>query len=332
MFILKIYSYYLLFNGYYISLIIVPIFNWLFASSTIHDSLHFSIYENKKLNKIISYLSPEFSIPTIWYIQHNINHHINTNILNKDPDIYHSEFILRKTYDVDYKLIHSIQYFFGIFIELIFTHFGLVIYPLIKILLHKNNIFKIIKINNDLHKEMQYDVIIYTLYMISVSFLPFILFNAKKALLFCFIPKILFSILFWIHTQLTHIHDETLGEKQKSLSQACTSTCEESETLGESKTLHLNIDHNDWYKNQVETAIDFATSNIIISYISGGTNCQISHHLFPNINACHLPQITNIVEKICKKHDINYKKFNGYYDAFRSYYKHIIALSYKNKK
>ena len=73
-------------------------------------------------------------------------------------------------------------------------------------------------------------------------------------------------------------------------------------------------------------------SNIIISYISGGTNCQISHHLFPNINACHLPQITNIVEKICKKHNINYKKINGYYDAFRSYYKHIIALSYKNKK
>ena len=49
--------------------------------------------------------------------------------------------------------------------------------------------------------------------------------------------------------------------------------------------------------------------------------------LFPNINHCHYPKIQPIVEKVCKKHNVKYKKFEGFSDALSSYYAHIAKLA-----
>ena len=35
------------------------------------------------------------------------------------------------------------------------------------------------------------------------------------------------------------------------------------------------------------------------------------------------------IKKMCKKHNVIYKEFNGYYDAFMSYYNHL-KLMYKS--
>jgi len=88
----------------------------------------------------------------------------------------------------------------------------------------------------------------------------------------------------------------------------------------------------DWYKHQVITASNHGVGKQFNFLFSGGLNYQIEHHLFPNINHCHHPYIQPIVKDICIKHDIEYKEFDGYYQAFVSYYQHIIKMSHPNEK
>ena len=80
----------------------------------------------------------------------------------------------------------------------------------------------------------------------------------------------------------------------------------------------------DWYKHQVITSSNHSLGNKIVFIFSGGLNYQIEHHLFPNINHCHYPNIQPIVKSICVKHKVKYKTFTGYKQAMKSYYQHII--------
>ena len=84
---------------------------------------------------------------------------------------------------------------------------------------------------------------------------------------------------------------------------------------------------NDWYKHQIITASNYGVGKWFNLIFSGGLNYQIEHHLFPSVNHCHLPYIQPIIKKICKKYNVEYKEFDGYKDAFKSYYDHIILMS-----
>ena len=131
---------------------------------------------------------------------------------------------------------------------------------------------------------------------------PFQKFYFNKAMLSVIISRGILSSLFMLNTQIGHLHDENL-------------------------TKEIN---EDWYKHQIETTSNFATNSYFHYLFSGGLNFQIEHHLFPNINHCHLPSIKAIVKKLCVKHNIKYKEYNGYFDAVKS---HIRTLkNIKSKK
>ena len=115
------------------------------------------------------------------------------------------------------------------------------------------------------------------------------------------IPRTLYSLLFMINTQITHIHRSCM------------------------------INNKDWYVHQINTSTNHGCDKMFNFIFSGGLNFQIEHHLFPSINHCHHPYIRPIVKKICKKYNVKYIEFNGYYDAFLSYYNYL-TLIYKLKK
>jgi fatty acid desaturase (delta-4 desaturase) len=77
-------------------------------------------------------------------------------------------------------------------------------------------------------------------------------------------------------------------------------------------------DGEDWYRMQVET-----TSNhggLLTAYIIGSMNYQIEHHLFPRICSLHYPFIAPVVEEVCKKHGVRYKRFNNYLENLFSFH------------
>lgn len=109
-----------------------------------------------------------------------------------------------------------------------------------------------------------------------------------------------------INTQLTHLSDK----------------CMEKET--------------DWYKHQVSSSCNFGIKrntfmnkmhSMVVTFFSGGLNYQIEHHLFPGVNQWHLPAISQLVQLVCQKHNVPYKSFEGYADAFIHHLRYILKLS-----
>ncbi len=63
---------------------------------------------------------------------------------------------------------------------------------------------------------------------------------------------------------------------------------------------------SEWAVHQVETAVDFAPRNSLLSWYLGGLNFQIEHHLFPHLSHVHYPKIAPIVREVCNEFGVRY--------------------------
>ena len=71
------------------------------------------------------------------------------------------------------------------------------------------------------------------------------------------------------------------------------------------------LTQGDWGEIQVRNSGNFITNNIIYSYLFGGINYQIEHHLFPSLCSIHYPSIQSIVKLTCKEFNIPYVDCDG---------------------
>ena len=72
-------------------------------------------------------------------------------------------------------------------------------------------------------------------------------------------------------------------------------------------------------RHQIETAVDFARDNRLLTWYLGGLNFQIEHHLFPKICHVHYPAISPIVEATCRDHGIRHRSHRTMRRAIRSH-------------
>ena len=63
---------------------------------------------------------------------------------------------------------------------------------------------------------------------------------------------------------------------------------------------------NSWAVHQIETTVDFAQHNRLLSWLIGGLNFQIEHHLFPRICHLHYPAISRVVKQTCADYGVRY--------------------------
>ena len=80
---------------------------------------------------------------------------------------------------------------------------------------------------------------------------------------------------------------------------------------------------NDWAIHQINTTANFATNNKLISWLVGGLNFQIEHHLFPRISHVHYPAISKIIKRTCAEYGINYVEYPKMRTAI---YSHVMYL------
>lgn len=81
-----------------------------------------------------------------------------------------------------------------------------------------------------------------------------------------------------------------------------------------------------WGRHQVESTINFASDMGVVTFLIGGLNYQIEHHLFPRVCHVHYPRIARIVRRLCEKHGVKYRSFPGVAQAVRLHYEHLLAL------
>jgi linoleoyl-CoA desaturase len=68
---------------------------------------------------------------------------------------------------------------------------------------------------------------------------------------------------------------------------------------------------DEWSLHQLKTTADFATKNKLITWLVGGLNFQIEHHLFPKISHVHYPSIHAIIKTTCDEHGIHFIEFKN---------------------
>jgi linoleoyl-CoA desaturase len=76
-----------------------------------------------------------------------------------------------------------------------------------------------------------------------------------------------------------------------------------------------------WAAHQVQTTVDFAQRNRLLTWYLGGLNFQIEHHLFPRICHVHYPRIARIVKAACADFGVRYAAHEGVGRALQSHWR-----------
>ena len=78
---------------------------------------------------------------------------------------------------------------------------------------------------------------------------------------------------------------------------------------------------NTWAAHQVETTVNFCRGNRTMTWLLGGLNYQIEHHLFPDISHCNYPGIAAVVKDTCGEFGIAYKEHATFWSGMRSHFR-----------
>jgi linoleoyl-CoA desaturase len=83
---------------------------------------------------------------------------------------------------------------------------------------------------------------------------------------------------------------------------------------------------NEWALHQVLTTANFATRSKTVSWLMGGLNFQVEHHLFPKVSHVHYPAISKLVRETCQEFKIRYIEYPTLWSAINAHIRHLHAL------
>jgi len=83
---------------------------------------------------------------------------------------------------------------------------------------------------------------------------------------------------------------------------------------------------NSWAVHQVQSTVNFCHGNRLVTWLLGGLNYQIEHHLFPEISHCNYPGLSRVVKDTCREFGIAYKEHASFWAGVRSHVRWIRRL------
>lgn len=85
-----------------------------------------------------------------------------------------------------------------------------------------------------------------------------------------------------------------------------------------------------WAVHQVRTTSDFCRGSRLLTWLLGGLNFQIEHHLFPQICHVHYPALSRIVETTCREHGLAYREHPSFLAGVGAHYRWLKRMSKAN--
>jgi linoleoyl-CoA desaturase len=76
-----------------------------------------------------------------------------------------------------------------------------------------------------------------------------------------------------------------------------------------------------WAVHQVQSTVDFARGNRLLTWFVGGLNFQIEHHLFPQICHVHYPALARVVEPTCREFGVRYVAHRSLFAGIASHFR-----------
>lgn len=81
-----------------------------------------------------------------------------------------------------------------------------------------------------------------------------------------------------------------------------------------------------WAIHQVQTTVNFARQSRVLCWFLGGLNFQIEHHLFHRICHVHYPELSKVVEEVCREFGIRYASHKTFLAGVISHYRWLARM------
>jgi linoleoyl-CoA desaturase len=268
--------------------------------NVMHDGAHGSYSSKKWVNSFMGFsLNLLGGNVYIWSQKHNINHHSYTNVEGMDDDIDIKPFIRvhssqKKTWN------HTIQHYYALFLYGLTYLFWVFFNDFTKYFSGKiAEHTKMRKMEPIEHLNFWFSKIGYVLIFIVIPFFVVgIIPTLIGYLIMAFVAGVVMAVVF----QLAHVVEDAHF------------------IVPEGNSMKIETE---WAKHQINTTVNFATKSKSMSWLLGGLNFQVEHHLFPRISHVHYPEINKIVKQTCEDFGIMYREFPTVLSAVRS---HLIQL------
>lgn len=252
--------------------------------ATMHDANHGSFSKSDRINKLFGnsmYLLGGF--PANWRYQHNTLHHGYTNVEGHDEDIAPPG-ILRLSPHRPLKKMHRYQHLYAWFLYGLMTISWIITKDFRRLQKYRK---AGVKLGKRTYRSLMIELIV-----------------SKIAyyILFLVLPLLTIPVAwYWIVAGFLLMHF-TAGLVLASIFQTA-HVVPSSEYPLPDENNELN---NNWAAHQLYTTSNFAPKSRIFSWMIGGLNYQVEHHLFPNISHIHYRDIAGIVQQKAKEFGLPY--------------------------
>ncbi len=267
-----------------------------------HDANHGAYFRTRRLNHLLGWTADAllgFS-SYAWRVKHNVAHHTYTNVDGFDDDIDQTPFARMLPTQAPrpwYRLQHI--YIWPLYtLMLLRWQTGADIAALMRGRIAKSA----------LHRPRGWDLAG--------------MIGGKAVFISWAIVAPLFVYPWWIvvagyvgFTMVTSFVTATTFQLAHCVEEADFTTAEE---LAQTKRV--------WAVHEVETTVDFCPRNAVLTWVLGGLNFQIEHHLFPRVSHTHYPRIAKIVQRNAAAYGVRYTTQSSLYAALRSHQRHLRSL------
>ncbi len=263
--------------------------------NVMHDGGHGSFSDSPFWNKIAAFSVNGLGASMLmWNNKHNIIHHTYTNIDGVDDDIEIKP-MLRMCETQKRYAIHKFQHIYVWFLYTLLLIIWVFATDYTKYFRQKVGSVPIKKFSKFDHFAFWAAKVFYYAMMIAlpiykVGFVAWIVGFFVMAGFAGFVLSIVF--------QLAHTVEETAFPVP---------------------LVATNDIENEWAIHQIETTANFGTKNKLLSWLVGGLNFQIEHHLFPKISHVHYPAISKIIKSTCEEFNVKYIEYKRMRDAILSH-------------
>jgi len=260
-----------------------------------HDGAHGSFSRSQMLNELAGLsLNVLGANVYMWKTKHNVVHHTYTNIDGVDDDLNARPFLRlspgQKRYGIHryqhlyFWLVYSLLYLYWVF----FTDYK-------KYFLGRVGEMPIARMG--WKDEMN-----------------FWGFKALHLGLFVGLPIWMVGFLPWLVGFL--VYTFTAGFMLSIVFQMAHSVADTLHTVMEPG--HHQVEE-EWAVHQLQTTANFATRNRVLTWLLGGLNYQIEHHLSPQVSHVHYPAISQIVREYCQEKGLPYVEYPRFRHALASH-------------
>jgi linoleoyl-CoA desaturase len=250
-----------------------------------HDGAHGSFSKYKWVNELAAFsLEVLGGSSFMWNMKHNVIHHAYTNIDGIDDDIDIQPWMRMSSTQPKYGF-HKYQhrYFWVLYAML---------YVLWVFVLDFQKYFKQRVGSMPLKKMSFYDHFVFwgfkLLYVFLFIGLPIYQLGFISWLVGFLVTTLVAGFVISIVFQLAHTVEHTHFP------------------MPDAETGKLD---DEWAIHQLKTTANFAPRNRVISWLVGGLNFQIEHHLFPKISHIHYPAISKIIKQTCAEYNVPYIEY-----------------------